>query len=131
MEINLTVTDGLYGIIKLPPDATIPQWALEAAFSSITRTNDELSIVADIACVPSDVDTDAGWRMLKIDGVLDFSLVGIIARISSYLAEASISVFVISTYNTDYILIKKENLDKAVHTLKENGYGIINEGDAL
>ena len=131
MEINLTVTDGLYGIIKLPPDAIIPQWALEAAFSSITRTNDELSIVAGSQCIPKDLDADAVWRVIYVNGVLDFSLTGIIAQISSVLAKNSISVFVISTYNTDYILIKQNNLDKAVHTLKENGYGIQNEGDAL
>ena len=131
MQINLTVTDGLYSISKLPPDAIIPQWALDSAFSSITKTGDELSVVASSECTPIDMDADTGWRALKIEGVLDFSLTGIIAGISSRLAEASISVFVISTYNTDYVLIKKENLDKAVHTLKENGYGIQNEGDAL
>jgi hypothetical protein len=131
MDINLYVSAMEYGIIKLDPLCDIPGWALASDFVSITKTADELSIVADIACVPRGVDMDAGWRMLKIDSVLDFSLVGIIAGISSYLAEASISIFVISTYNTDYILIKKENLDKAVHILKANRYGIKIEGDAL
>ena len=131
MEINLTVTDGLYSIIKLPPEAAIPQWALESAFFSITKTGDELSVVAESGCAPKGLDADAGWRTLKIEGVLDFSLVGVIAGISSVLAENNISVFVVSTYNTDYILIKKDNLDKAVRALKECGYGIQNEGDAL
>jgi hypothetical protein len=131
MEINLTVEDGLYSIVKLPPEAIIPQWALESAFFSITKTSDELSVAAESACVPKGMDADEGWRALKIDGVLDFSLTGIISSISSLLAENNVSVFVVSTYNTDYILIKKENLYKAVRALKASGYGVQDEGDAL
>lgn len=91
----------------------------------IARTEDELSVVCAEAMAPTNpIAIERGWRMFKIEGVLDFSLLGIIARIASLLAQAKISVFVVSTFNTDYILVRKEKLRAAVQALLDGGYDV-------
>lgn len=90
-------------------------------------TEDELSVVCDSNNVPSDViASEEGWRGFKIVGELDFALVGILSRISTLLADEGISIFALSTYNTDYILIKEIALDNAITTLTNNNYDILN-----
>ena len=86
-------------------------------------TDEELSLVCPVDMVPQNTtDRDDGWRAFRIVGVLDFSLIGILSKISGILAENSIGLFAISTYNTDYILTKKENFDSALNVLKSAGY---------
>lgn len=98
---------------------------LAAALIFFSKTADELSLVCPEADLPAAVlQCERGWRALKICGTLDFGLVGILAKISGLLAEAGISIFAVSTYNTDYILIKAAHLDKAVTALSTNGYQI-------
>ena len=93
----------------------------------ISKTIDEISVVCETSLVPSIITVvDDGWKCLKIDEVLDFSQVGVLAKISKILADNQISIFVVSTYNTDYILIKEQNLYKAIELLKQNNY-IFNE----
>ena len=113
----------------LPDDFTVCQVTnlkdicFEDEFVFVAKTNDELSLVCRTAAVPTGIIVrDDGWRALKIRGVLDFSLCGILAGIASVLADARISIFAVSTYNTDYILLKKENLDAAEIALRENAY---------
>lgn len=90
------------------------------------KTDDEISFVCITEAVPGNaISREDGWKALRIQGVLDFSLIGILAKISSVLAQNGIGIFVISTYNTDYILIKKENLDNAVKALSAAGYCFI------
>ncbi|MCL2286795.1 MAG: ACT domain-containing protein [Firmicutes bacterium] len=89
----------------------------------LCKTDDEISLVCEAAHVPTGaIAVESGWKGLKIAGVLDFGMVGIIAKISNILAQAGISVFVVSTYNTDYIFVKAENYEKCVHELVCNGY---------
>ena len=88
---------------------------MEHEFCFIGKTDEELSLVCQ---------TDDGWRAFRIQGVLDFSLIGILAPIAQMLADNKIGIFAVSTYNTDYILVKKENFQKALGVLKENGYVI-------
>ena len=89
------------------------------------KTEDELSVVLPTKNVPSiTVQREDDWRGFKIEGVLDFSLVGILAKIVSLLAAATISIFAISTYNTDYILVKRHDFDAAADILKQNGYQV-------
>ncbi|MGO3609749.1 MAG: ACT domain-containing protein [Enterococcus sp.] len=89
-------------------------------------TDEEISLVSATDRVPADtLNRDDDWRGLKIEGVLDFSLVGILAKIASLLADAQISIFAISTYNTDYILIKSDRYDDAVAVLQEGGYTVV------
>ncbi|MCL2362545.1 MAG: ACT domain-containing protein [Defluviitaleaceae bacterium] len=92
----------------------------------LSKTSDEISLVCETEHTPPDVlASEPNWRALKISGILDFGMIGVIAKISCILAEAKISVFVVSTYNTDYILMKSENFDSGVSALSSNGYAII------
>ena len=94
-------------------------------FVFLSKTDDEISLVCESAYAPPNpIASEAGWKALKISGILDFGMIGVIAKIATLLAEVDISLFVISTYNTDYILVKSENLEKSVHALECNGYVI-------
>lgn len=99
---------------------------LDAEYSFIGKTDEEKSLVCITNDVPSNVlQRDDGWKGFRIQGVLDFSLIGILSKISAILADNGISIFAVSTYNTDYVLIKKENYQKALDVLKDSGYKII------
>ncbi len=99
---------------------------LDAKYVFLGKTDEEISCVCDTKNIPQKyTDLEQGWKMLKIEGILDFSLIGILSKISTILAEENIGIFVVSTYNTDYILIKKENLEKAVKALKQAKYKIV------
>ena len=99
---------------------------INAEYTFIGKTDEEKSLVCITSDVPSNIiERDDGWKGFRIQGVLDFSLIGILAKISGILADNDIAIFVISTYNTDYILIKKENYQKAINTLNDAGYKII------
>ena len=90
------------------------------------RTDEEISLVCKTSDVPSEtLERDDGWKGFRIEGVLDFSLIGILSKISAILADNKIGIFAVSTYNTDYILVKEENFEKALSVLCENGYNII------
>ncbi|MGM0240907.1 ACT domain-containing protein [Enterococcus sp. AZ103] len=92
----------------------------------IGKTEDELSVVLPTQNVPSmTLSREDDWKGFKIEGVLDFSLVGILSKISSLLADANISIFAISTYNTDYILVKATHFDKSIEILENTGYKIV------
>ena len=99
---------------------------LEADYSFIAKTEEERSLVCITKEVPSNViRRDDGWKAFCVQGVLDFSLIGILSEISTILAEHGISIFAVSTYNTDYILIKDTNYEKALEVLKFSGYEIV------
>ena len=99
---------------------------INAEYTFIGKTDEEKSLVCITSDVPSNIiERDDGWKGFRIQGVLEFSLIGILAKISGILADNDIAIFVISTYNTDYILIKKENYQKAINTLNDAGYKII------
>ncbi|WP_333648534.1 ACT domain-containing protein [Lacrimispora sp.] len=91
----------------------------------IGKTDEELSLVCSSEKVPDNaIECDNGWKAFRIQGVLDFSLIGILSKISSLLAENKIGIFAVSTYNTDYILTKESDFQKAVDVLSCNGYEI-------
>lgn len=95
-------------------------------FCFIGKTDEELSLVCSTELVPQNaIECDNGWKAFRIQGVLDFSLIGILSKISTLLADNKIGIFAVSTYNTDYILIKEENFEKAINVLECDGY-IIN-----
>ncbi len=99
---------------------------LNGKFFFIGKTDEEISLVCLTSDVPDNpTDRVDGWRTFRIEGVLDFSLIGILSEISKILAENKIGIFVVSTYNTDYILVKKENLQKAQQALKAAGYDVV------
>ena len=99
---------------------------LNSEYSFIVKTDEEQSLVCITDEVPANViQRDDGWKAFRIQGVLDFSLIGILAKIAAALADNGISIFAVSTYNTDYVLMKRENYQKALDVLKALGYMII------
>lgn len=99
---------------------------LNSEFCFIGRTDEEKSLVCITDDVPANVtERDDGWRAFRVEGTLDFSLIGILSKISSLLAENNIGIFAVSTYNTDYILTKADNFDKALKALENAGYEVI------
>ena len=123
-NLTLSLLPENYSICRLGPEADIPPWALAGDFYSITRTKGELSLVCSEEFVPGGVRCEKGWRCIAVSGPLDFSLTGILASLANSLAEAGISVFAISTFDTDYFLVKADNLKKAVLKLAEAGHRI-------
>ena len=99
---------------------------LSQGFYFIARTEEEISLVCETDRTPEDTEArEDGWKAFRIQGPLDFSLIGILSKISSILAENQIGIFAVSTYNTDYILVRKENFDRAMAVLAGNGYEIL------
>jgi uncharacterized protein len=124
--LTLEVLFGHYAIHRLPPNSSIPDWALNATgFSSITRTSDELSIVCETQNLElEDGQQDTGWACLKLIGPFAFDLTGILTSVLNPLRNAEIGIFAISTYDTDYVLVKLEHLERAVLTLKNAGHNV-------
>lgn len=119
-KLSLSVLPRRLAICRLGKDDPIPGWLTKGGeFFSITRTLDELSIVCEESVVPAEVRAEKGWRAFKIEGPLDLSLTGILASLTSPLAAAEISVFAISTSDTDYLLVKSERLEEAIAALKK------------
>ncbi|MFA6304543.1 MAG: ACT domain-containing protein [Patescibacteria group bacterium] len=116
-KLSLSILPQKLAICRLNKDARIPSWIDNDDYFSITKTNNELSIVCSEIKVPDDIKAEKNWRALKVNGFLDFSLTGILASLTTPLAEAKISIFAISTYDTDYILVKDDKLDEAVKVL--------------
>ena len=95
-------------------------------FCFTAKTDEEISLVCKTEDVPEKtLVRDDGWKGFRIEGVLDFSLIGILSKISAILAENKVGIFAVSTYNTDYIFVKEENFDKAINALKDNGYDVV------
>src|SRR5260221_6180463 len=115
--LTLILLDEQFAICRLEPSAPLPAWAIELSFFSITRTSDELSVVCRQDAVPEGVQCERDWRCWRVAGTMPFSLVGILSALSSPLAEGGISVFAISTFDTDYLLVKELDFEKAVAVL--------------
>jgi hypothetical protein len=122
--MHLTLLPQPLAIARLSPDSDLPGW-LGGEFFSVTHTPDELSIVCEETRIPAGVTVEKGWRALRVAGPLDFALVGILAQLSSALAAAGVSIFAISTYDTDYILIKEPSLPSALSALRHAGHTIM------
>ena len=123
--MQLKILNNKLKVVKLKSNEIVPEIVYKQEFYSITKTNEELSIVLDESLeIQSDIVED-NWRAIKIVGTLDFALIGILSKISTILAQSKISIFAISTYNTDYILVKSDKLENAVQILKQNEYEFI------
>ncbi len=122
MELILTTMPETLTICQLAPDAGLPTWATGPSFWSITRTPDELSIVATRECVPFGVRAEGAWRALKVAGPIPLSAVGILASIAEPLAQAGINLFAVSTFDTDYVLVPAERLEDACRALSQAGH---------
>ncbi len=113
---------GPYAIVRLAPDAPVPDWATKGEFISITRTADELSIVCPAANVPPDVHSPHRWICLKLEGPFPFSLTGVLLSFIEPLSSKDIPIFANSTFRTDYVLIPEEYAGAAIQTLDEAGH---------
>ena len=111
-------------VIRLPPDADVPQLPLGGSLLSLTVTPDEISIVCPENAAPEGGERALGWRALRVAGELDFALIGIMATLTGALAEAGVSVFALSTYTTDYLLVREATLDQAITALRSAGHTV-------
>ncbi len=124
INLKMTVLKGTFAVCRLETSESIPDWIEQEDFYSITRTSNELSIVCIEKNIPENIQCERDWKILKVEGPLDFSLVGILSSLSAALARQGISIFAISTYDTDYILVKNKDLTLAKSTLSQEGHQI-------
>ena len=122
--LHLSLIKEKYGICTLPNSAPIPDWALNESLVSITSSEKELTIVCRQDIIPSQCKCDLDWRCFKVDGSFDLNQTGVISSLSSPLADAGISIYVISTYDTDYFMVKEENVEQAISVLSNSGHSI-------
>jgi uncharacterized protein len=113
-------------VCRLPADASVPAWASDGAspFLTISRTAEELSITTVEAAVPADVRCERGYRAVRVHGNLPLDLIGILAAIADPLADAGLAIFAISTFETDYVLVKVKDLDRAIAALTQAGHQV-------
>jgi hypothetical protein len=124
--VRMDLLDVHLAVCRLNHDAPIPSWLprTTSPLTAIVRTDEELSVVCPAAEVPGDVHHEGPWRALRVAGPLDFSLVGILARIATPLADAAVSIFAISTFDTDYVLVRADDVDAAVGALRAAGHDV-------
>ena len=126
MKLKLILLDHTYAVNKFNKEAEVPQWIKSSEFYSVTKTDDELSVIAvQPEITPRDIIINKDWRLIKVAGPLDFSLTGVIAEISGILREKKISILTISTFDTDYFLVRQEDLIMAIESLRTNGHIMI------
>ena len=124
-RLPLEVLPDTLAICRLPADAALPAWAAApAAFVTVSRTAEELSITAVQDLVPADVRCERDYRALRVRGTLPPDLVGILLSIAEPLAKAGLSIFAISTYDTDYVLVKARDLPAALEALRAAGHDV-------
>ena len=126
-KLTLSLVGDTFAIARLSPGDDFPDWAFTGAFSSVTRTEDEVSIVCPEDRLPAGVMHEGGWRCLGVVGDLDFSLAGVISSLAAPLAGAGVPIFLTSTYDSDYLLVKADRLERAVGALSEAGH-VVRDG---
>jgi len=125
MKLKFRFLPGKFGVCRLPADAPIPAWSQTGPLSSITRTNEELSVVCPEESVPPQQAFEGGWTCLKLEGPFSFSEVGILAAFIDPLRDEGVPIFAISTYDTDYVLIKEGHRRTALDALRKAGHELI------
>jgi len=120
----LTLIPEPIAVCRANADAPFPDWLPGSGFWSLTRTAEELSLVISEHLAPQDWQVESGWRCLKVEGPLDFSLTGILSALTAPLAAAGIPVFAISTYETDYLLVKQNHLEKTLVVLAQHHFNV-------
>jgi hypothetical protein len=123
-RFELTLLPERFAVSQLAADAPIPEWATQGSFFSVTRTRDELSVVCEHSRVPAGVRSQPGWSVLKVHGPFDLTETGVLSSLASPLAGAKLSLFTISTFDTDYLLIASETLSAAIGALEGAGHKI-------
>lgn len=122
MRLNLHLLNHRLAICRLAPGDELPPWATAGPLTSITRTATELSVVCPESAVPEGTKSVTGWRVFQVEGVLDFALTGILASLTQPLAEAGVSLFALSTYDTDYVLVQEKDLVRTIEAFTVAGH---------
>jgi len=122
MELNLEILDDVFTIHRLSPGDKVPDQIYQSTFYTVTKTTEEISVVCSSSLDWRSDKRESGWSCMKLAGVLAFSSTGILAEISSVLATAKISIFALSTFDTDYILVKSQTLQAAKTALQQAGH---------
>ena len=125
--MKLLILHGLYAVCRLDPGDKIPEWSTESDFLSVARSSDELSIVCRQKLVPREIRCNKNWRLIRIEEKLDLEMVGVLNRLLLPLEKAGVGVFVVSTYDTDYIMIASRKLKNAAAVLIDEGHHITGE----
>jgi hypothetical protein len=120
--LNLQLLDGALAVCRLEPKVSLPNWAFSGTLCSITCTPDEWSVVCGESAVPMGVRCEKGWRAFKVQGPLDFGLTGILDALTDPLARAGVSIFALSTFDTDYLLVREACLEEALAALNDAGH---------
>ncbi|MFC3456385.1 ACT domain-containing protein [Amycolatopsis speibonae] len=126
-RLAIDVRPGEYAVARLAPDAPVPANLLdpgEPVLISITRTPEELSVICPAGLAPAEATVEDGWRLLSVRGPLAFTLTGVIAALSSELAAAGVALFSMSTFDTDHVLVRGSELERAVKALRESGHEV-------
>jgi hypothetical protein len=124
-RLPLELLPDTLAVCRLAPDAALPSWvATTSRFITISRTAEELSITAVEAVLPSEVHCERDYRAFRVRGTLPLDLIGVLAAIADPLAEAGVSIFAISTFETDYVLVRAADLEVAVHALERAGHQV-------
>ena len=123
-HFKLSLLPERFAISRLAPRAAVPAWATQGSFSSITRTGEELSIVTEHSLVPPEVQPQSSYRVLKVHGPFVLTEIGVLSALASALAEAGLSLFAISTFDTDYLLVASETISAAITALESRGHKI-------
>ncbi len=122
--LELSLLPGRFAVCRLAPGDSIPPRALRGGFFSATGTAEELSVVCEEALVPPSARYQGGWRLFKVHGPFEFSEVGVLASLAGPLAETGISLFSVSTFDTDYLLVPSDNVEGAVGALEKAGHRV-------
>jgi uncharacterized protein len=112
-------------VVRLDPQSEVPRWAWNGPLAAVIRTPEELTIVCDQTAVPGDLTSELDWVALRLEGPLPFSMTGVLASLLSPLASQLIPVFVVSTFDTDYILVKSDYAQRAKETLQAEGHQVL------
>lgn len=122
-RLKLILELGTFAILRFPSGTTIP-FDYRRGFFSLTQTRDELSLVCSEEIIPTTIKAERGRTLLRVAGPLDFALIGVLASLACPLAEAGISIFVISTFDTDYLLVPHQDLPQAITSLERAGHTV-------
>lgn len=126
---TLTLLPEELAVCRLPPDAPVPDWGWKGPLQSVTRTDEELSIICAHDATPANgsrpgLHVDGPWRVFKLHGPFAFDVTGVVSALTEPLAAAGVGVFVLSTYDTDWILVKEEQARKALETFRDAGHTV-------
>ena len=126
-HLRYCILAGRFAICRLAPDSEVPEWAAGTEFISITRTKNELSVVCEESCVPAEIQAEGDWACIQLQGPFPFDMTGVLAAILNPLAAAEVGIFAVSTFDTDYVLVKADRLHAAEQALDRAGHEHIGE----